>query len=43
MKNPLFLNKKYIACPEGGAVCGPYNDVLVLSAANTEGHAPGGW
>jgi len=42
MKILLFSNRKDIACPDGCAVTGPDNDVLVLSATNTEGHVPGG-
>jgi len=30
-------------CTEGCAVSGPYSAILILTAADTEGHFPGGW
>jgi hypothetical protein len=42
MKRLLFSNKRYIVCTEGCAVSGPYSDILILTAADTEGHFPGG-
>jgi hypothetical protein len=42
MKRLLFSNKKYTAYTQGCAVSGPYSDVLVLTATDTEGHVPGG-
>jgi hypothetical protein len=42
MKRLLYSNKRYIAYTEGCAVSGLYSDVLILTAADIEGHVPGG-
>jgi len=42
MKRLLFSNKRYIKHTEGCAASGPHSDVLFLTAADTEGHVPGG-